>query len=239
MALAMDSGEVQVICSSTGDERVTLDGDQGRVFAVAFSEDGRSVAGTHTKGWWACEVPSGRDRLRVRKCRSDGAVLVEAAFSPSLAYVATVSSDCADKVAVCIAETGEVDRLLMLGNHSTQISAVGFSPDGIRIAAGGSCGGICLWDALTGATLQRWPDAHVGRVGSVSVHGNLVASGGRDNLIKVWHSGSGAALWTLAGHVAEVTSVSFAPHGKSIASGGLDRFASQKVFRKSFLNNKG
>jgi hypothetical protein len=38
--------------------------------------------------------------------------------------------------------------------------------------------------------------------------------------------------------VAEVTSVAFAPHGQSIASGGLDRFVSQKVFRKSFLESQ-
>ncbi|KAJ1480570.1 WD40-repeat-containing domain protein [Baffinella frigidus] len=215
------SGEVQMVCSLTGEERATLYRDEGCVLAVELSEDGSSVASADSWGWSVCEVPSGRIRMCVRLERSDGAVLVEAAFSPCLSWVAAARSSCHNHVVVCCAETGEVETLLK--GHTCKISAVRFSPDGTRIASGDCSGNMFLWDAGTGSALRRWPDAHAGSVRALSLHGGLLASGGRDNYIKLWDSESGAPLRTFAGHVAEVTSVAFAPGGKAVASGGLDR----------------
>ena len=65
---------------------------------------------------------------------------------------------------------------------------------------------------------------HISAVSSVafSPDGARIASGGRDNTIKLWDAASGKLLRTLDGHSNEVHCVAFSPDGARIASGGAD-----------------
>jgi WD40 repeat protein len=65
---------------------------------------------------------------------------------------------------------------------------------------------------------------HAGRISSVafSPDGNFLATGSRDNSIRVWDMQTGTAVQTLIGHKGGVTSVMFAPDGKQLASGSED-----------------
>jgi len=65
---------------------------------------------------------------------------------------------------------------------------------------------------------------HASGVNSVSFspHGKQIASGSRDNTVKLWNVDTGELLKTLSGHASEVSSVSFSPDGKRIASGSSD-----------------
>jgi WD40 repeat protein len=50
----------------------------------------------------------------------------------------------------------------------------------------------------------------------------LLASGGRDNTIKLWNADNGEALVALKGHDKPVLSVAFHPKGALMASGSGD-----------------
>ncbi|HOB54012.1 MAG TPA: NACHT domain-containing protein [Acidobacteriota bacterium] len=55
-----------------------------------------------------------------------------------------------------------------------------------------------------------------------SPDGRKIASGSRDNTVRIWDAESGAELAILRGHEREVTSVAFSPDGRRIASGSGD-----------------
>ena len=52
--------------------------------------------------------------------------------------------------------------------------------------------------------------------------GKSLASGSRDETIKLWDVDTGNVQATLKGHMAEVYSVTYSPDGKTLASGSHD-----------------
>jgi len=73
---------------------------------------------------------------------------------------------------------------------------------------------------------------HSGSVNSVaySPDGKLLASGGSDGVIKLWHVPTGSELRALSGHADAVRSVAFSPDGKVIASGSAERIGTRAAF---------
>ena len=65
---------------------------------------------------------------------------------------------------------------------------------------------------------------HSDSVNSVafSPDGKTLASGGKDDTIKIWNLSTGRPTRTLTGHSDEVNSVAFSPDGKTLASGSGD-----------------
>src|SRR5262249_54282601 len=58
-----------------------------------------------------------------------------------------------------------------------------------------------------------------------SPDGQLLATGGRDNSIVLWESGTGQAVRVLRGHVRPVRSLAFTPDGQALLSGSADTTA--------------
>ena len=126
-------------------------------------------------------------------------------------------------------------ELLRLKGHTGCVLSVHFSPDGTRIASGSTDGTVRLWDASTGGELHTLmghtssltPASHktacyVESV-SFSPDSKCIASGGRDETIRLWDASTGEELHTLKGHTGQVYSVSFSPNGTRIASGSVDK----------------
>ena len=103
------------------------------------------------------------------------------------------------------------------------VNDIQFSPDGTQLAVASSIG-IWIYDAHTGEELNLLT-GHRGSVSSIaySPQGHLLASGGRDDTVRLWDAKRSMPLKTLRIHAFQssgVYSVAFQNDGHLLASGG-------------------
>ncbi|RKU25257.1 hypothetical protein C6497_16295 [Candidatus Poribacteria bacterium] len=113
---------------------------------------------------------------------------------------------------------GAITRL----GHGTIISNVVLSPDDSTIAVPSSVG-IWLYDTRT-YQLRTLLTGHSGKVTTVefSSTGDMLASGGEDTTVKMWHTDSGKQITTLDGHIGAITRILFSPKEQILATGSKD-----------------
>ncbi|MGH3825571.1 MAG: TIR domain-containing protein [Pseudonocardiaceae bacterium] len=123
----------------------------------------------------------------------------------------------------------------LTGQHSL-VSAVAFAPDGRTLATGSYDGTAILWDLTDPAQPQPRGQSltgHRGLVTSVAFarDGRTLATGSTDGTVILWDltdlahpqpRGQPLTNHPLAGHRGEVTSVAFAPDGRTLATGSDD-----------------
>ncbi|NES92398.1 MAG: WD40 repeat domain-containing protein, partial [Okeania sp. SIO2B9] len=118
-------------------------------------------------------------------------------------------------------ETGK--EIAKLSGHSDKVTCVAFHPKNKLFLA--SCSydkTIKVWNIADGeclGTLKKHKDAVITVV--FSPDGKLLASGGKDNSIKLWNLGKGETD-ELRQHSKAVTCLMFSPDGKNLISGGED-----------------
>ncbi|MBI3426773.1 MAG: protein kinase [Acidobacteria bacterium] len=107
--------------------------------------------------------------------------------------------------------------------HPSDVWAVGYSPDGQRIASGCADNKLRVWDAATGRALATF-SGHTGNIWAIafSPDGQRIATASGDRTAKLWDAATGRELLTFNGHTNQVMSVAFAPDGKTLATGGRD-----------------
>jgi WD40 repeat protein len=97
-------------------------------------------------------------------------------------------------------------------------------PAGAQVVTGGHEGKLTWWNGLDLIPpALRTIDAHKGYIRAVAVSpdGQLLASAGNDNLVKVWSTSDGSLVKQLEGHTRHVYNVAFHPSGKFLVSGDL------------------
>jgi WD40 repeat protein len=102
--------------------------------------------------------------------------------------------------------------------------SVAFGTRGDRIAAGTIGGSVVVVDAARGAEVARLR-GHIDLVLDVAFqpHGNLVASAGADNTVRLWDPDRGGMDGApLVEHTDRATSLSFTPDGTRLVSAGWD-----------------
>jgi WD40 repeat protein len=124
------------------------------------------------------------------------------------------------------------------GPVTGELTSVAFSPDGTRMAAGGSDHRIRLWateaslitptQILTGQTNWVWGVAF-------SPDGRQLASASADQTVRIWDARTGELRRTLRGHTATVRSVAYSPDGATLVSGGWDGALKQWETRSGAL----
>jgi WD40 repeat protein/serine/threonine protein kinase len=189
------------------------------VSALAFSPDGRSLAGPGLGDTLMLyDVDSGLPTLSFEG--SPGAVL-GLAFSPDgRTLIASIS---AHSMRVWDARDGHLIRRVF-GGHGGPVAAVAFSPDGRIIASAGYDHLVKLWKPE-----NQWQElvkleGHTDEVRAVafSPDGRRVASAGLDRSLRLWDARSAAELAVIRGHAGSVTSLAFSPDGSKLVTGSAD-----------------
>jgi len=187
-----------------------------RVFGIAFSPDGKTLASAGGNLVWLWDKATGKE---IRSFAGHRDQVMTVAFSSDGRLLASGSSD--QTVRVWNADSGK--EIHTLKGHKGRILSVAFVPDGQTVASGSEDNTIRLWDAGAGKELQILK-GHSGWVQSVAFapDGKTLASASWDNLARLWDVATGKVLHTLRGHPNGVYSVSFTPDGKTLATGSVD-----------------
>jgi WD40 repeat protein/energy-coupling factor transporter ATP-binding protein EcfA2 len=217
IASAGYDGTVRIWDTNTGENTLTLtvSGEGLGSSAVAWSPGGRQLAAGYDGGairLW--DADTGK-MMATLSGHSRGITGLK--YSPTGNSLASASNDGTARL-----WDGQTGRLLFTLDHSDQVTAVAWSPDGRQVATA-SYGGVELWDTATGELIA---DLGVPTYQNMSVSwspdGKELVGASADGNLYVWDTGTHEPITTLTGHKAAAWSVDWSPDGILLASAGED-----------------
>ena len=117
------------------------------------------------------------------------------------------------------ADSGERLRKLRIGTSRELGSAVAWSHDGRKFAAGNQDGLCEIWDAGSGRKLVS-AQIHTSQVNDLawSLDDRCIASGGISEQVHLWDSSTGQQLLALEPHGAAIRHIRWSPDGRQLAT---------------------
>lgn len=225
LASASRDATVQVWQATTGQQRFIYRGHRTAVQAVAWSPTGQSIA---SAGW------AGDATVQVWKVADQGKTAQTYAFHVFWQYALSWAPNGAffvsggvGNVAVIFDDAAEPVGKLDTGQHLSSLLAVAWSPDGTRIADGGTARQVLVWNARTGQPAFRFT-GHTSFIKGITwaPDAKHIASCSDDSTVQVWipsSSGSSSTpLYRFPGHTQAVNTVAWSPNGQFLASGSDD-----------------
>ena len=223
--------------AGTGQEIDLLTGHSGFVSCIAFSPDGKTLASgseDNTIRLWDTIIGEHKKTLMGHTRRVNSV-----SFSPDGKILASGSGDAT--IRLWDINTGTHKQTFK--GHTGYVSSVSFSPDGKTLASGSADSTICLWHVNTGVLIKKITGHKtgifkkvLGKIGlleipddtyvlcvSFSPDGKTLASGSRDNTIRLWDVNTGESKQILRGHRGFIDSIAFSPDGSVLVSGGWDK----------------
>ncbi len=209
-------GEVRLWNIHTGVEVRTFSEHASHIAAVAFSNDGKTLASANYLG--TIKLWNTANGAELRTLSGHASEIKTMAFSPDGKGLASGSTDQTIK----FWDLANGSEVRTLAGHATAAFSVAYSGNGKTMLAGSIDRTVKLWDLTTGEL--RSLSGHSAEILSLafSPNGRLLASGSADNSIKLWDVSSGARLFDLAWDSTVVGSVTFSPDGKVLAGGSDD-----------------
>lgn len=132
-------GRVRVWDVQTGAEKFEVAGHVGKVEAVAFSPDGKTLASAGRGGSvFLTDLGSGR---RIRDLNSHEAGITSLAFNADGSRIVTGSQDRTAR----IYDVSNGDEILVIRGHEQGIVDVSFHPDGNQVATASNDGTVRTW----------------------------------------------------------------------------------------------
>ncbi|HEY4034600.1 MAG TPA: TIR domain-containing protein [Ktedonobacteraceae bacterium] len=197
----------------------------GSILTIAFSPNGELLAIGTTNG--EVKLWNVLQGIPVLVCSGHTDWIKSLAFSPDGHLLASGSNDHTVRLwevssGKCLHVLNVLGIALLLEEHSSSLSSIAFSCDGITLAIGIN-DRVWLWDVNTANRIRTLQD-HTAWVQTVafSPDGRLLASGSEDHTIRLWEVGTGRHLNVLQDHTDWVRSVAFSPDGNLLASGSND-----------------
>ena len=190
-----------------------LEGQHGRVRAVAFSRDGKMVAVSDAGDGRRGEEP----RIRLRDVVT-GQLVAELPVTGEVAALASspggdvlAAAGRGGKISLWDFRTGE-PLAELVGHPRATVYSLAFRPDGEVLASGGTDRTVRLWSVASGAPAGESLEGHPGSISGLdfSPDGARLAVGGSLGAIYVWETGADQPHGRLVGrHAGGVTSIDF------------------------------
>ena len=221
-------GRIQLWDRHTGESRrttgVTTQGRRadlaGGVGALAFSPDGRSLAGPGPDAsLMLYAVDTGLPTLSFE---GPPEAVLKLAWSPDGRTL--VAALARHRMRVWDARDGHLIHE-SFGGHDGPVAAVAFSPDGRTIASASYDRTVKLWRPR-GPESTRSPSSRGTPTRSAPWPSAPTAGGspppGLDRTLRIWDAQSGAALAVIRGHTGSVTSLAYVPDSARVVTGSAD-----------------
>jgi WD40 repeat protein len=192
---------------------------------VCFTADGRRMAcGAHK----AIRLYSLPDLAEIRRFEQHQCAVRFMSFSADGKWLVSGHEDV---VAVWDVSTGK--QVSFVPGHQSPICSLAFSADGRSLASGSRGDGTAyVWDLATRKPRYRFTGHHFaaasvafapdGRTLATGDGSPWVQTGGGERHIRLWDLADGHLVRKFPAHLNGVTSLDFAPDGKTLASGGSD-----------------
>lgn len=190
------------------------------VTALAFRPDGAELAvgGYHEIMLWDPSTGTLARRIKDLPERIHGL-----AYAPDGRFLACAGGapGKSGELTIVDAVEGKVERVL--GTFGDLLLTLSFSPDGRRLAAGGTDNAIRVYDWASGRE-ELLIQQHADWVTALAFNpdGTLLASASRDRTARVYNALDGALETTFTDHNAPVSAIAFGSDGKQVFSGGRD-----------------
>ncbi|MCE2401959.1 T9SS type A sorting domain-containing protein [Candidatus Poribacteria bacterium] len=201
---------VQLRDLTNGRVKVILKGDTADIHRIAFSTDGRMLAGASDEVIHLWDLTTGEQNATLEGHTKWVGYIV---FSPDGATLASASSDRTLR----LWDVNTATHKTTLSKYARGISYLLFSPDGNTLISGDTYDDIQVWDVNTGKKIIEFDALSLNSI-AVSPDGNTLATGGFKGL-HLWDLATGTHLTEFGGELGG-SYVAFSPDGKTLASGG-------------------